>query len=134
MENISPRRARLLLFAAAFLFSTGGAAIKSCSMTSWQVAGFRSGIAALVLLALIPEARRHWRWTKAAIGCAYAATLILFVVATKLTTSANAIFLQSTAPIYMLALGPFILGEKIRRVDLAVFAGIALGVVFLLKG
>lgn len=103
-------------------------------MTSWQVAGFRSGIAAVVLFALLPDARRNWNCKKAAIGCAYAATLILFVIATKLTTSANAILLQSTAPIYMLALGPAILNEKSRRVDLAVFAGIATGVIFLLKG
>ncbi|MEP6717416.1 MAG: EamA family transporter [Terriglobia bacterium] len=134
MEKISQRRARLLLFAAAFLFSTGGVAVKSCSMTSWQVAGFRSGIAAVVLFAVLPEARRRWNWKKAAIGCAYAATLILFVIATKLTTSANAIFLQSTAPVYMLALGPAVLGERIRRTDLVVFAGIAVGVVLLLNG
>jgi drug/metabolite transporter, DME family len=56
------------------------------------------------------------------------------VVATKLTTSANAIFLQSTAPLYMLALGPAVLGEKTRRVDMMIFAGIAAGVVILLRG
>jgi DME family drug/metabolite transporter len=134
LENISHRRARLLLFAAAFLFSTGGAAIKACSMTAWQVAGFRSGIAAVVLLIFMPDARRQWTWRTAAIGCAYAATLIAFVVATKLTTSANAIFLQSTAPLYMLALGPAVLGEKTRRGDLIVLAGIAAGAALLLRG
>ena len=85
------------------LISTGGAAIKLTALSSWQVAGFRSGIAALVLWLLIPGARRGWTWRTALIGVAYAATLILFVLANKLTTSANAIFLQYTAPAYVAA-------------------------------
>src|SRR5271169_5424685 len=48
---------RLLLFAAALLFSTGGAAIKACSLTSWQIASFRSGIAALTLFFFFPRTR-----------------------------------------------------------------------------
>ena len=88
----------LLLMAAAVLFSTGGAAIKAITLTPWQIASFRSGIAALSLAVFIPDGRRHWRWALFPVGAAYAATLVLFVMATKLTTSANAIFLQSTAP------------------------------------
>jgi DME family drug/metabolite transporter len=134
LGSASPGRPRLLLFLAAFLFSTGGAAIKACSLTGWQVAGFRSGIAAAVLLLLLPETRRGWTWATVAAGVAYAATLIAFVVANKLTTSANAIFLQSTAPLYMLALGPLVLHEKIRKLDLAVFAAVACGAILLLEG
>lgn len=48
----------------------------------------------------------------------YAALLLLFVVATKLTTAANAIFLQYTAPIYVLVLEPLFYKEKFRRSDL----------------
>src|SRR5205807_5226710 len=56
----------------------------------------------------------------------YAALLILFVIATKLTTAANAIFLQYTAPIYVLVLEPLFYKEKFRRADLfAVTACIA---------
>src|SRR5207248_4024350 len=56
----------------------------------------------------------------------YAALLILFVIATKLTTAANAIFLQYTAPIYVLILEPLLYKEKFRRADLiAVTACIA---------
>src|SRR5436190_15513388 len=56
----------------------------------------------------------------------YAALLILFVLATKLTTAANAIFLQYTAPIYVLVLEPLLYKEKFRRADLfAVLACIA---------
>src|SRR6266700_1317882 len=81
---------RLLLLLAAFLFSTGGVAIKACSLTGWQVASFRSGIASAALLILIPEARRNWTWRTVATGFAYAATMVAYVLANKLTTSANA--------------------------------------------
>jgi len=101
---------RLLLVMAALLFSTGGAAIKSTSLTAWQVASFRSGVAAFVLLAAVPEARRGWSWRITPVAAAYAATLILFVLATRLTTAANAIFLQSTAPLYVWVLAPCLLG------------------------
>lgn len=116
--------------AAALLFSTGGAVFKAASLTGWQVASFRSGLAALVLLAALPNARHHWHWRMLPVAAAYAATLILFVLANRLTTSANAIFLQATAPLYVLLLGPILLHEPIRRADvfyiLAVGAGLAL--------
>jgi drug/metabolite transporter, DME family len=125
---------RLLVFAAALLFSTGGAAIKACSLASSQIAGFRAGIAALTVWTLLPEARHNWRWRTWLIGISYAATLTLFVVATKLTTSANAIFLQSTAPFYLLLLGPLVLREPIRRLDLVVISVVAVGASLLLFG
>jgi drug/metabolite transporter (DMT)-like permease len=124
------RRYRLLLAVAAILFSTGGAAIKAIHLTSWQVASFRSGIAALVLLAVLPESRRNWSWRIAPVAAAYAGTLIFFVIANRLTTAANAIFLQSTAPLFILLLAPLVLHEKIRRGDviymLVVLAGVTL--------
>jgi drug/metabolite transporter (DMT)-like permease len=120
-------RNRLLLVAAAALFSTGGAAIKMAALTDWQVASFRSGVAAAVLLAALPEARRTWSWRLAPVAVPYAATLLLFVMATRLTTAANAIFLQSTAPLYVLLLGPLVLREHVRRSDAAYMAAIAVG-------
>jgi drug/metabolite transporter (DMT)-like permease len=127
-------RNRLGIFTAAILFSTGGAAIKACSLSSWAVAGFRSGIAGAVLYLLLPGARRGWTRRTLPIGLAYAATLILFVLANKSTTSANAIFLQSTAPLYLLLLGPLVLREPIRKVDLAVISAVATGAILLLFG
>jgi drug/metabolite transporter (DMT)-like permease len=123
-------RARLLLLAAAVLFSTGGAVIKWCAMTSWQVASFRSGVAALALLVLLPVTRRDLDGRALLVGAAYAATMILFVLGNKLTTAANTIFLQSTAPLYVLLLGPRLLGEANRKSDLAVMAAIAVGLGF----
>jgi len=123
----SPGRARLSVLGAALLFSTGGAAIKAAGFTGWQVAGLRSGIAAIAVLALSQRARTGWTWRAVIVGLAYAATLILFVLATRLTTSANAIFLQATAPLYLLALGPWILHERVDRRDLLVMAALAAG-------
>jgi DME family drug/metabolite transporter len=125
-------RNRLLLLAAATLFSTGGAAIKAASITSWQVASFRSGIAALALVLLVPAARRGWTWKLAPVGTTYAAVLVLFVLSTRLTTAANAIFLQSTAPLYLLLLAPLLLHEQIRRGDLLLMAAIAAGMALVL--
>ena len=123
-------RARLQVLSAALLFSAGGAGIKSCALTSWQVASFRSGIAALAVLLLMPTARRAWNARILLAALPYAATVVLFVLANKLTTSANTIFLQSTAPLYILALGPWLLQERTRALDLAVIAMIGLGLSF----
>lgn len=132
---MSPRVAsRLQLLGAAALFSTGGAAVKATALTGWQVASFRSGIAALAILLLVPAARRGWSWRVILVGLAYAATMILFVTANKLTTAANTIFLQSSAPLYVLLLGPLLLREPIRRDDLAFMAVVGLGLALFFVG
>jgi len=118
---------RLLLLVTAVLFSTGGAAIKATRLTSWQVACFRSGTAAAALSWLLTEARRGWQWRIWPVGTAYAATLTLFVLANKLTTAANAVFLQATAPLYLLLVGPLLLKERIRKSDLGFMAPVLAG-------
>lgn len=118
---------RFYVLAAALLFSTGGAAIKATTLTSWQVASLRSLIAAMVLLVLLPEARRIGSWRVWLAAIAYAATLVLFVLANKLTTAANAIFLQATAPFYLLAIGPLLLKEPNRFRDYALGGVMAVG-------
>jgi DME family drug/metabolite transporter len=122
--------ARLYLLAAALLFSTGGAAIKATTLSSWQVASLRSLLAGVVLLLLLPESRRGWSWRVGMAGVAYAVTLVSFAVATKLTTGANAIYLQSTGPLYLLVIGPVFLHEKLRRTDLWLGAAVAVGMSF----
>jgi len=132
MQTASLARIQLLLGAA--LFSTGGAAIKLVSYPGWQVASLRSLVACLVLAAIWPEARRGWTAGTLAVGAAYAATLILFSLANKLTTAGNAIFLQSTAPLYLLALSPWLLRESVRKSDLVFMSVIGVGLVLLLSG
>lgn len=125
---------RLLLLAAALLFSTGGFVIKQTSLTAWQVAGFRSVVAAAFLFLLLPSARQAFRWSLLPVSFAYAAMLLSFVVANKLTTAANAIFLQSTAPLYLAVLGPVLLHEKLRRSDLLLMAAVAAGMALFFIG
>jgi len=118
---------RLLLLAAAALWSSGGAAIKLCGLSAWQLAGGRSLIAGLVLLAFVPSARRRPTRLSWAVAVAYAFTVILFVLATKLTTAANAIFIQDTAPLWVLLLSPWLLGERPTRGELLSVPVFALG-------
>jgi len=122
-----PVRARVAILSAAILFSTGGAAIKSTLLTGWQVASFRSGVAAIAVLLMLPAARRGFSRIAATVGVGYAATMILFVLANKLTTAASTIFLQATAPIYLVLLGPWLLKEPIRRRELLFMGALAVG-------
>lgn len=130
----SPLVARLQVVAAALLFSTGGAAIKATTLDSWQVASFRSGVAAVALFALLPAARRRWSPGVLAVAVAYATTMLLYVAANKATTAANTIFLQSTAPLYILLLAPWLLRERIRRLDVAYMAVLAVGMALFFVG
>lgn len=125
---------RLQLLAAALLFSTGGAAIKACSFDAWQVASLRSAIAAVALLLFLREGRRCWTPPALAVGAAYAATMVLFVAGNKLTTAANTIFLQSTAPLYVAILGPWLLRERVRRTDLLLMLLLAAGLALFFVG
>ncbi len=121
---------RLSILVAALLFSTGGTVIKATALTGWQVTAFRSLFAAAFLWVTVSGARRFWTPRTLLVGVAYASTLTLFVLANKLTTAANTIFLQSTAPMYLLVFGPWLLKEPLRRSDawltLAMAAGMAL--------
>jgi drug/metabolite transporter (DMT)-like permease len=116
------------------LFSTGGAAVKGIGFTGWQVASLRSGIAALALFIAVPTTRRRWDWRSMSVGLAYAITCILFVLATKETTSANAIFLQSAAPLYLLILAPLLLHEAVTSADLICIVVIAMGLALVMTG
>jgi len=88
----------------------------------------------VTLLLLVPATRRGWGWRPALLGVAYAATLILFVTANKLTTSANTIFLQATSPVYLLLLGPLFLKEPVRPRDFWVVAAVLVGLTLFFVG
>lgn len=136
MSESARRRAlaRLQVLAAAVLFSTGGAVIKAIDLGGWEVAGVRAAIAAVFLLAVAPAARRGWSAGTVPVSLAFGATLLLFVLANKLTTAANTIFLQSTSPLYLLLLSPWLLQERLRRRDFVTLAVIAAGMVLFFLG
>lgn len=103
---------RLLIAAAALLWSTGGAAVKLSSLTGTQLVAGRAVVAGLLLFALFPKARRGWNRDVWIAGAAYAATCTLFIFANKLTTAGNAIFLQNIAPAWVMLMSPFLLNER----------------------
>lgn len=92
--------------------------IKLVEWNAPAIAGMRSIIAALIIVAVY---RQHldYRWSRERMVTAvfYAATVFLFVVATKLTTAANAIMLQYTAPVYVALFSRWFLGEPTTRWD-----------------
>jgi drug/metabolite transporter (DMT)-like permease len=117
-ENGGRRTGPWLILAAATLWSTAGAAIKLCGLSGWQINFGRSAVAALFLAAIIPGARRRPDRSVGWVAVAYAFTVLLFVLANKATTSANAIFLQDTAPVWVLLLSPLLLQERPSRGEL----------------
>jgi drug/metabolite transporter (DMT)-like permease len=121
-----PRRGALLIAAAAILWSSGGLAIKLVPLSAVGVVFWRSFVAGVFLLAVFRPSRARWRHAAPSTVIVYALMILTFVSATKMTTAANAIFLQYTGPLYVLALGPFILKEPFRKIDAAAVA-VALG-------
>jgi drug/metabolite transporter (DMT)-like permease len=107
----------LLLIVTAVLWSLGGVLIKSIEWNPLAISGARSAIAVILLGTIMPSLWRKISWSTLPGALAYTATVTLFVFATKLTTAANAIFLQYTAPIYIALLGPWLLGERATRFD-----------------
>jgi drug/metabolite transporter (DMT)-like permease len=98
------------------------------------VASFRSGVAALTLLLVLRGVRQGMTLRALLVGVAYAVTLVAFVLANRLTTSANTIYLQSTAPFFVLLLGPLLLREQVRRHHLPVIAAVLIGLVLVMSG
>lgn len=119
-------RGALLVALAALLWSSSGLFIKLLPLGALQIACVRSLVAALAIAAVVQlrGGRPFPRPDALALGCAaaYASILILFVAATKLTTAANAIFLQFSAPIYLVFLEPWVTGRALLRRDLVAVA------------
>lgn len=135
------QRGLAAILAAAVLWSTGGLFIKWVSMDALAITMWRSLFAAATIALLVrPRLDVPWRVPRLTwcIAAAYALTLVMFVAATKLTTAANAIFLQYTAPVYLLFAGPLLLKERATRLDvgtvLVAFAGMGLFFVGRLEG
>lgn len=75
---------------------------------------------------ILPRSRAAWG---AALG--YAATVVLFVWATKLTAAANAIVLQYSSPLFVAIAGHYVLGERVRLIEWSMLAVMVVGVVLL---
>src|SRR5688500_7416930 len=122
MEN-SPRASSLsspLLFvlAAAFLWSTGGLFIKWTSLSGLELSSYRSLFALITVAFVTRREGFNLNSLTAAAAILYAALVILFVMPTKQTTAANALFLQYSAPVHLLILQPLVFKEQFRARDL----------------
>jgi drug/metabolite transporter (DMT)-like permease len=124
------RQAVLYLLITVLLWSTSGLIVKVLDWHPLAVSGIRSAIAAVVIWIYLR--RPHFVWSVTLIGGAitYLGAQTLFVAATTLTSAANAIFLQYTAPVWVALFGIWYLGERARAVDWwtmgVIFVGMAL--------
>jgi drug/metabolite transporter, DME family len=103
---------------AVLLWSTGGLFIKLTTLDAFAVNAGRSLFAAITVAVFSYRKGLKLDAFTLLTSFLYAGTLTCFVYANKTTTAANAIFLQYTAPIYILILAPFVLKEKFRVTDL----------------
>jgi drug/metabolite transporter (DMT)-like permease len=123
------KNALLLLVLTAFFWSLSGLMIKKVNLHPVAISGWRSAIAVLFLLVWKPRPRFNWSWPQIGGGCAYAVNMFSFVGATKLTTAANAILLQYTAPAYVALFGIWFLRERPRPADWLAIGVILAGMV-----
>lgn len=114
-EKVSPL---LYVLAAAILWSTGGLFIKWTQLSGLELSFYRSFFALLIVAFVTRREGFGLNKVSAAASLLYAVLIILFVLATKKTTAANAIFLQYTAPVYLLIFEPLVYKEKFRLRDL----------------
>ena len=135
MRNISEHNKGILaVFLTAILWSSGGLFIKLISLDSMELSFFRCAIAAVVFALMFRKRILKLNSLALLNSFAYAAVLILFVLATKTTKAANAIFLQSTAPIYVLIFEPLLTKTKWERINIITIVVCFLGMILFFMG
>lgn len=125
----------MLVLAAAVIWSTGGLFIKWTTLSGLELSFGRSFLAAITVAIFTRREGFGLNRITLIASVLYAALLLLFVLATKETTAANAIFLQYTAPLYVLVLEPIFYKEKFRQRDLitVIFCVIGMSLFFVGK-
>ena len=124
------RRGTLYVFLAAVLYSIGGLCIKLIPWHGMSINGGRNMVSVLVVGGYLLLTHHRPRWNKwVALGAAsVCGTNILFTLANKMTTAANAIVLQFTAPIFVIVLSLLFWRKRPRKLDIAVCGVTLLGV------
>lgn len=119
MEQLSNKRYKAIIMQllAAVLWSTGGMLIKLVDLKPIAIAGIRSFITIMVILPFLKKSTIKLTKNKIFGAIAYTSLVLLFISATKITTSANAILLQYTSPIYIAVFGGWLLNEKAKLKD-----------------
>lgn len=120
------------LVLCAVLWSSAGILVKLVNWDPFAIAGIRSLVGALTMLAFIRKPRFTFSLNQNLAAACYSATMILFILANKLTTSANAVLLQYIEPVFIVVFGRYLLeDEKTTIVDWLVIAGVLAGMVLL---
>lgn len=135
MKNLSEHQKGILyVFTAALLWSSGGLFIKLISLSAMHLSFFRCSIAAITFALIFKK--RILLFNKLSIinSLFYAMVLITFVIATKTTSAANAIFLQATAPIYVLIFEPLFNKTRYERINIITVAVCVLGMLLFFVG
>lgn len=119
----------VLLILASIFWSLGGMLLKLVTWNGFAVGGCRSLVSAVFVAFFVKKL--NFKFTKwRVIGMfSYAGTVLLFAIATKMTTAGNAIMLQYTAPIYAAIFGSKILKEKLNKIDFVSIGVVLLGMV-----
>jgi drug/metabolite transporter (DMT)-like permease len=133
LRAVRHRSAVLLLVITSLLWSLGGVLLRQVDWHPMAKAGARSAIAAVVIFAWMRRPNFSWSRNQLLAAAAYVGTVSFFVIATDLTTAANAIFLQYTAPAYVAALGAWMLGERTQPRDWLCIALAVAGIAMLCR-
>ena len=123
------------VFLAALLWSSGGLFIKLVPYTPMQISFFRCSIAAVTFAIIFRKSVLRINKLSILSSFFYAGTLICYVIAMKTTTAANTIFLQSTAPIYVLIFEPILNKTNWEKANIITIAVCFVGMIlFFLDG
>ena len=135
MKNLSEHQKGLLyVFTAAILWSSGGLFIKLISLSAMQLSFFRCSIAAITFAIIFRKRILLVNKLSVLNSFVYAIVLISFVIATKTTTAANAIFLQATAPIYVLIFEPLLTKTRYERINILTVGVCIIGMILFFVG
>lgn len=115
-------RAMLLMVITAAMWSIGGIFIKLISWNPFLIAGVRSGISGSIMALYMAATRTQFKLNRYSLlaGMGLGCSATLFTIANKLTTAANAIVLQYTAPVFILLISAVFFKEKMQKQDILV--------------
>ncbi|WP_312643201.1 EamA family transporter [Hydrogenoanaerobacterium sp.] len=121
-ETGTQKRSIIMMVICASLWSIAGIFIKLLPWNPLVIAGFRSLIAACVVFAFMLYSKIRIVFNRDSLlsGVFMSLTFLAFVTANKLTTSANAIVLQFTAPVFILILSALVYKQRFRKADIIV--------------
>jgi drug/metabolite transporter (DMT)-like permease len=124
-----------LLLLTGLLWSMGGVFIKTNDANPFVISSVR-GLVAAVVFFIVLRGRPKMTWSKPQVlgALAYSGVLTSFVLATTLTSAANAILLEYTSPVFVAILGWVILRERLHSYDILAICGVALGMWLLMSG